>query len=362
MSKTEIRKITAAKGKSDKKFWITNYGSDEKTFWAFEDGNMYMTEKYTEDEAKKLHETLQDCHGCIDCENCVSCTDCENCSDCVRCQNCQECISCLECRDSQACDTCIGCDLLLACAYEKEISHINGFEEDYQPEKYRKSAKLKRQRRKAYEEAVKSKSVTKEKKKISAEDIASLDSLSGITVLSERREYGGCEEVEEGYMLRNARPPYPKSAVVSVTSMGYVEMAFLAEENADAVYRDEYFADFGENGQARIVLYTPADDSVILSAVNIPTSPEQAKQMTKKGWKKKGVAFEKTVSLKWLKENALKIFRTRTVIFPPEYRILEKDAENWLGPMREATHEEQQSVEDYVESISVNTGVKFFDS
>ena len=40
----------------------------------------------------------------------------------------------------------------------------------------------------------------------------------------------------------------------------------------------------------------------------------------------------------------------------------EKEAENWLGPMREATHEELQSVEDYVKSISVNTGVKFFDS
>lgn len=41
---------------------------------------------------------------------------------------------------------------------------------------------------------------------------------------------------------------------------------------------------------------------------------------------------------------------------------IERKAENWFGPMREATHEEQQSVEDYVESISVNTGVKFFDS
>lgn len=29
--------------------------------------------------------------------------------------------------------------------------------------------------------------------------------------------------------------------------------------------------------------------------------------------------------------------------------------------MREATHEEQQSVNDYVESISVDTGVKFFE-
>lgn len=320
MSKAEIRKITVTKGKSDKKFWITNYGSDEKTFWAFEDGNMYMTEKYTKDEAKRLHDTLQDCRGCIDCENCVSCTDCENCSDCVRCQSCQECISCLECGNCQACDTCIGCDLLLACAYEKEISRRNGFAEGYQPDKYRKSAELKKQRRRSYAEAVKNKSVTKEKKKISAEDIAFPDSLSGITVLSEGMEYSGCENAEEGYMLRNARPPYPKSAVVSVTSMGYVEMAFLAEENADAVYRDEYFADFGKNGQARIVIYTPADNSAVLSAVNIPTSPEQAKQMAEKGWKKKGVAFEKTVSLKWLKANALEIFRIRTVIFSPERR------------------------------------------
>lgn len=39
---------------------------------------------------------------------------------------------------------------------------------------------------------------------------------------------------------------------------------------------------------------------------------------------------------------------------------IEKEAENWLGPMREATHEEQQSVENYIKSISVNTGVKFF--
>lgn len=39
---------------------------------------------------------------------------------------------------------------------------------------------------------------------------------------------------------------------------------------------------------------------------------------------------------------------------------IEEEAENWLGLMREATHEEQQSVEDCVKSISVNTGVKFF--
>ena len=42
------------------------------------------------------------------------------------------------------------------------------------------------------------------------------------------------------------------------------------------------------------------------------------------------------------------------------YRTLERDAEDLFGPMREATQEEQKSVEDYIESISVNTGVKFF--
>lgn len=42
------------------------------------------------------------------------------------------------------------------------------------------------------------------------------------------------------------------------------------------------------------------------------------------------------------------------------YRTLENEAEDWFGSMREATPEEQQSVKDYIESISVDTGVKFF--
>ena len=39
---------------------------------------------------------------------------------------------------------------------------------------------------------------------------------------------------------------------------------------------------------------------------------------------------------------------------------LEQEAENLFGSMREATKEEQKTVREYVESISENTGVRFF--
>lgn len=39
---------------------------------------------------------------------------------------------------------------------------------------------------------------------------------------------------------------------------------------------------------------------------------------------------------------------------------LEKEAEDLFGPMREAAKEEQKSVRKYIESISKNTGIRFF--
>lgn len=291
-------------------------GSEKKEaknrFWKFGE-NAYSAEKYSLEEAKRLSQTLRDCHGCIDCQNCVSCNGCRNCDDCVKCEKCQDCVSCLECRDCLACDTCIRCNTLLACAFEKGISRKNGFDEDFSPDRYKKSEELKRKRISAYEKSAK----IKEKKIISVKDIIELSSLQGLTVAADGREYNGCSDVPEGYMLRNAYPPYPRAAEIDVTSMGYVEMAFIAEENVNAIYRDEYFADVGEGFPVRIMLYIPSESGILLSANNEFGSLEQAEKMIRNGWKKKGAVFEKIISLKDLKENALEIYRVRSVIFPP---------------------------------------------
>ena len=71
-------------------------------------------------------------------------------------------------------------------------------------------------------------------------------------------------------------------------------------------------------------------------------------------------AFMAAVQASVRTAHALKTYENNYIMTDYSYRTLERDAEDLFGPMREATQEEQKSVEDYIESISVNTGVKFF--
>lgn len=49
------------------------------------------------------------------------------------------------------------------------------------------------------------------------------------------------------------------------------------------------------------------------------------------------------------------------IYIQPKTRNLDKTAQELFGTMRDATKEERESVDNYIKSISKNTGVNFFD-
>ncbi|TLD85825.1 hypothetical protein [Helicobacter sp. MIT 05-5294] len=55
----------------------------EQAFWEI-NGNKWSKDKFSEEEAKALSNTLCDC---IDCVDCVECKRCEDCKDCISYEN-----------------------------------------------------------------------------------------------------------------------------------------------------------------------------------------------------------------------------------------------------------------------------------
>lgn len=92
------------------------------TYYKDENGNCWDVTKYGLFMAKKLSETLVDCHNCINCSYCNNCDDCrycEDCKDCTQCHNCKgcsDCSYCLFCKNCKSCKDCRDCINCIECS------------------------------------------------------------------------------------------------------------------------------------------------------------------------------------------------------------------------------------------------------
>ena len=93
-------------------------------YWVDDNNNCWDSTVYGEKEAKRLSESLENCHFCGNCESCKHCYYCTDCYNCESDRNCYDCFACDGCCYCGGCVSCCSCGGCLGCVECEHCNHL----------------------------------------------------------------------------------------------------------------------------------------------------------------------------------------------------------------------------------------------